>query len=178
MRELAEGVKTLQEQGRVTAAALKSSEQFITASLQATQIALRSGPGVKRQALRNAVLNSALPNPPEESEQQYFLRLIDELTPWHLRILGLFADPEGWYKKAGRSLGFGGGSLSALLEDVYPELRGKRDMYDQFWSDLRARGLVTTDQLHTMMTGGGLFHRRATTLAERFIGFISSPFGD
>jgi hypothetical protein len=175
MRELADGVKKLEEEGRVTAERLTNNEQFITAALQATQIALRSGPGDKRQALRNAVLNSALPHAPEESEQQFFLRLIDDLTPWHLRILALFSDPEGWYKEAGRGPGFGGGSLSALLEDAYPEMRGRRDMYDQFWSDLRSRGLVTTDQLHTMMTGGGLFHRRATTLAERFLAFISSP---
>jgi hypothetical protein len=175
MNELAEALKVLEEEGRVTGERLRNSEQFITAALQATQIALRSGPGEKRQALRNAVLNSALPNPPEESEQQYFLRLIDDLTPWHLRILGLFADPEAWYERAGRTPQFSAGSLRALLEDAYPELRGRRDTYDQFWADLRARGLVTTDHLHTMMTGGGLFHRRATTLGERFIKFVSSP---
>jgi hypothetical protein len=29
------------------------------------------------------------------------LRLIDQLTSWHLRVLGLFSDPVEWLKRYG-----------------------------------------------------------------------------
>lgn len=55
--------------------------------LQATQIALRTHQTEKRMALRNAVMNAALPQAPEEGLQQMFLHFIDTFTEWHLRLL-------------------------------------------------------------------------------------------
>ncbi|WP_447599072.1 hypothetical protein [Nitrospira sp. Nam80] len=63
---------------------LAANEAFVTVAMQASQIAIRNHQQAKLEALRNAILNSALPNPPREDEQMIFLRLIDQLTPWHL----------------------------------------------------------------------------------------------
>jgi hypothetical protein len=64
--------------------------------MQANQSAFRNHKKEKIDALRNAVLNSCLPGAPEDDIQMIFLNYIDELTPWHLRIMNLFDDPSRW----------------------------------------------------------------------------------
>jgi hypothetical protein len=54
--------------------------------MHASQAALRNSQKEKLTALRNAVLNAALPNPPEESIQQMFVNFIDSLTVWHRKF--------------------------------------------------------------------------------------------
>lgn len=102
LEQLAEVVTELQRRVEgLTAEKLATNETFITVAMQASQMAVRNHQKEKLQALRNAVLNSALPNPPQEDEQMIFLRLIDQLTPWHLRVLGLLNNPVEWMKEAG-----------------------------------------------------------------------------
>ena len=68
----------------------------------------------------------------------------------------------------------GGGSQ--VLEDVYPELKGQRELYDQISSDLNARGLFNSPHfLHTTMSAQGMVSKRTTPLADRFLDFITSP---
>jgi hypothetical protein len=102
LEQLVEVVTELQRRVEgLTAEKLATNETFITVAMQASQMAVRNHQKEKLQALRNAVLNSALPNPPQEDEQMIFLRLIDQLTPWHLRVLGLLNNPVEWMKEAG-----------------------------------------------------------------------------
>jgi len=94
LEELAAVVTEVQERVKdLTPEKLAANEAFVTVAMQASQVALRNHQKSKLDALRNAVLNSALPNPPQEDEQMIFLRLIDQLTPWHLRVLALLDNP-------------------------------------------------------------------------------------
>jgi len=72
---------------------LQANEQFISTLMQATQLALRTHQNEMREALRNAVQNSARPGAPDDSEQQIFLNFVDSFTEWHIRILRLFRAP-------------------------------------------------------------------------------------
>jgi hypothetical protein len=65
------------------------------------------------------------------------------------------------------------GGLSAVVEHAYPELRGRRDFYDQVWRDLFAEGLVTTESLHAMMSFSGLMSKRTSGLGDELLAFIS-----
>jgi len=67
------------------------------------------------------------------------------------------------------------GAMSHLVENVFPELNGKRDIYDLIWKDLYSRTLVNTDGLHTMMTGSGVVAKRTTKIGEVFLGYIKNP---
>ena len=60
-------------------------------------MATRNHEQEKIDALRNAVLNSALPHPPDDSLQQTFLAWVDRFTVWHLHSLSLFDDPKAWF---------------------------------------------------------------------------------
>lgn len=155
---------------------LAANEVFITVALQASQTAIRNHQKEKLQALRNAIFNSALPNPPLEDEQMIFLRLIDQLTPWHLRILALLDHPVKWMEQNSvHNPNWSLGGVATVIEDCFPDLRGQRDTYDQIVHDLQGQGLFMQGQfLHMTMTGQGMIESRTTNRGKRFIKFITA----
>ncbi|MEK6804706.1 MAG: hypothetical protein AABZ34_18900 [Nitrospirota bacterium] len=167
-------------QGRVkelTPEKLAANEAFVTVAMQASQVAIRNHQQAKLEALRNAVLNSALPNPPQEDEQMIFLRLIDQLTPWHLRVLSVLNNPVEWMARNNVSNpGWGMGGVATVVEHCLPDLRGQRDTYEQIVRDLQVEGLLGQGQfLHVTMTGNGMIQSRTTDRGKRFIKFITAP---
>lgn len=176
LEQLAGVVTELQEKIEgFTPEKLAENESFITVALQASQIAVRNHQEEKLSALRNAVLNSALPNPPEEDQQIIFLRLIDQLTPWHLRVLALLNNPEKWMQLQNiANPGWGMGGVSTVIEHCLPALRGKREIYDQIVRELQTEGLISQGQfLHITMTGNGMLQSRTSDLGQQFLRFIT-----
>ncbi len=158
---------------------LSKNDMFITTVMQASQAAIRNHQQEKLEALRNAVLNAALPNPPEEDMQLMFLNFVDTLTSWHLRVLEFFEYPIGWADK--QQFTYPDVSMSSpaqVLECRFPALRGRREFYDQIVRDLFNRGLMNTESLHVTMTASGIFASRTTDMGKRFIKFITSPLKD
>lgn len=72
---------------------LAENEQFITTLIQATQIAIQNHQEEKLTALRNAILNAALPNPIQEDLQVIFLNWINRLSNYHIKVLIFLDDP-------------------------------------------------------------------------------------
>jgi len=157
---------------------LSENESFISAVMQASQVAQRTHQDEKLEALRNAIQNAALPHAPDEDLQLVFLRFVDELTPWHLRILDLFDGPQEWGRRNNVNFpGWGMGGGATVLEFAFQDLRGQRDFYDQVVSDLQVRGLISEGSfLHTTMTGGGMMASRSTSMGKQFLKFIRKPF--
>ena len=155
---------------------LSQNEAFITTVTHASQAAIRNHQKEKLEALRNAVLNAALPNAPEEDLQLMFLNYIDSLTTWHLAILKFLDNPREWGERHGITYpDWHMGGASAALEHAFPDLRGKRDLYDVFVRDLHSRGLIGTDNLHVTGTGDSILASRTTTMGQQLIKFITSP---
>jgi len=147
---------------------LQANEEFVSIVMHASQIVLRTHLTAKLEALRNAILNVAKGQAPEEALQNVFLNLVDSFTELHLRILKMFQAPS-----PPPNMSMGG--LSNVLEHNIPELRGKRELYDQLWKDLYSRGLVNTEGLHVTMTGHGLGQKRTTGIGDAFLKFIEEP---
>ncbi|EAQ98770.1 hypothetical protein [Congregibacter litoralis] len=175
MQDVAAELQRLAQSDQISLQSLLEHEEFIDVLIEATQIVLRTSVTEKKAALKNAVINSALPNPPEASLQNIYLRFVDDLTSWHLRVLSLFHDPRQWFMDHGRkSPEFTmTSSLGALLEKAFPELAGRREFYDFISKDLYLKGLLSTDGLHTMMTASGTYESRSTDLGKGLIRFIS-----
>lgn len=178
LEQLAEVVSEIQERIEdLTPEKLAANEAFITVAMQASQVAIRNHQQAKIDALRNAVLNSVLPNSPQEDEQMIFLRLIDQLTPWHLRVLALLNNPVEWMarnKSPNPSWSMGG--VATVIEHCLPDLRGQRDTYEQIVRDLQAEGLIGQGQfLNITMSGNGMIQSRTTDRGKRFISFITAP---
>jgi len=150
---------------------LQKDEMFISAVASASQIALRNHQKEKREALRNALINSVTSETIDESLLNQFMYYIDILTVWHIRILRAFLSPQP--RKQDERYRSISTSLDKVLEETCPELRGKRNIYDVYWRDLYARGLVNTDTLHVMITPQGAYSKRTTELGDQFISFIT-----
>lgn len=164
MAQVGEKLQELETEG-LKLDELQKNEEFVSAVMHASQIALRTHQAAKLDALRNAIINVAKGQAPDEALQNVFLNLVDSFTELHLRILKVFQAPT-----PPPNMGMGG--LSNVLEHNIPELRGNRELYDQLWKDLYSRGLVNTDGLHVTMTENGLGQKRTTAIGDAFLKFI------
>jgi len=176
LQKLAEVVVELGERvSGLTPERLAQDDVFVTVVMQTSQIALRNHQVEKLEALRNAVLNSVL-STIEEDEKFIFLRLIDQLTPVHLRTLKFLDDPKAWMQRHSmQNPGWSMGGVSTVLEHCFPQLRGRRDVYDQIASDLQTDGLVSSGSfLHVTMTAEGLFGSRTSIRGKAFLTFITT----
>ena len=123
-----------------------------------------------------AVLNTALGEAPEQTKTQIFLNHIDLFTIWHIKILHLFDDPEGWFNTANlqRPILYTG-SLSTLLNRAFPDLDDEEWLTDIIWSDLRNAGFHRLGDLKVMMSENGMWASRTTELGKEFLAFINTP---
>lgn len=147
---------------------LGQKDEFISAVMHASQIALRTHQDEKREALRNAVFNVAAGQSPGEALEHMFFEWIDSLSLLHIQILRLFQDPT-----PPPLMSMGG--LGSVLEHNMPQLRGHSHVYDQVWKDLYSRGLINTDSLHVTMSGQGLASKRTSEIGDAFLRFVSEP---
>lgn len=176
LTELAEAVDDLQERvDGLDLDKLASNEDFVDAVVHATRAAEGTHQTEKIDALRNAVLNVALPAAPATDLIRIFLRYLDEFTPSHLRLLAFLDDPIAAFDARGLpkpDLMMGG--RSHLLEEALPEFAGRRDFYDPLASDLERAGLANA-ALHVTMTGTGLWQSTTTDRGKQFLAFITDP---
>jgi hypothetical protein len=153
---------------------LANNEMFITTFTCALTIAIRNHQEEKIEALRNAVLNTALINSTEEEDLHLmFLNFVDAFTPWHIRILVFFNNPKEYCQKNGINVSsLVAGPQSSVLEQAFRSLT--QDFYDQITRDLNDRGLAfDVASLHALTEE--LFGPRTTPMGKRFLEFISAP---
>jgi hypothetical protein len=174
-RDVVAAIRQLESERGIKPEQLQDNPAFIDAVLTAFPLAVKTSQHAKRAALRNAVINAALPGAPEVAVQQMFFALVDRFTEWHLRILKIFRDPATWRNAEGVPLR-PAGSLSTLIEQAYPELRGRPELRDQIWSELGAAGLHRSGGLNTTMTPDGTMSARTTEHGNQFLDFIENPF--
>ena len=164
MESVAETLKEV-EANAVDLNTLKDNEEFMSIVMYASQIAIRNHKQAKLDALKNVVKNTANGIDVEENLKVLFLNLVDNFTELHLQILGIFSSPAA-------ECGYVGGSLSQRIESSIPEIKGKRDVCDLVWRDLFAAGLVSTDNLHVIMSTNGVSEKRTTVLGDKFLMLI------
>jgi hypothetical protein len=186
MRNVTEAVNQLIERNQISLDELKNNEQFITTVVQASQIALCNHQVEKLEALRNAVLNSALSNAPEEDLQSMILGMIDIFTQWHLKILKFCDETKGInidYKPSVEIRTIDPSSnrskiesrhvsqKSLHLEKAFPLLNSKSQFYMQILLDLSQRGLIErTGNIDTPRADDWF---KITLLGKQFIKFIT-----
>jgi hypothetical protein len=165
----------LVDRENITIDELKASQPFVSTMLQATQIAARSHQEEKIAALRNAVLNSALPSAPEDALQQMFLSYIDAFTEWHLRILMFFHNPQKWGEEHNIKWARDSeDSVSRPLDAAFPELRGQGYFCAQVASDLYTRSLITASA-HDINGSIEILKSQTTDFGKRFMKLIMPP---
>ncbi len=122
-------------------------EAFITAVMQATRFAVSTHQREKHLLLRNALLNIATGRAPGEDMQHIYLRLIDELTPSHVKILNFL------WRGNSRIAAANGGTLpqhktfQEIFDQLEPDFQREHQLVQQVLSDLRSRGLATLQSM-------------------------------
>ena len=156
---------------------LTSRDTFMDAVTTASQIADRTSRAEKLDLLRNAVVNSVMPDAPDDDIQQLFFGMIDGFTPTHVRLLKLLSDPPGWFERYDiRRPDITMGSKVAIIEAGMPELAGRQDLVTRYAGALADAGLVN-QSLSGVMTAVGLWAVATTPLAAEFLDFVMDPEG-
>lgn len=75
---------------------LLENKNAVTAISIASALAIRTSDQCKLDALRNAVINSALNPDYTEFKIQLFMSLLSDFTVWHIKILEYFNDPKSF----------------------------------------------------------------------------------
>lgn len=122
---------------------LAQNEIFITTLLQATSIAIRNHHREKLECLKNAVLNSALPETIETDLQLMFLKLVDELTVSHISLLAFLNNPPKWCHnhKINQDI-----SRGDFINHVLPNYKSTESetFYQRIVIDLQEKGLLNS----------------------------------
>jgi len=179
MESIAEGLKKLQEKVEgFKIENLSQNEQFITTVTQASQAAIRNHQKEKLEALRNAVLNAALPSAPEEDLQMIFLNFVDTLTTWHMRILKFFDNPEIYIKEANIKIpDWKEIRPIEVFFHLYPHFHDQPQIFNLMIQDLAdIKELLSEDKIRNRMQKMAYLRISHTTnLGKQFIKFITSP---
>lgn len=175
-RQVGEVLHSLENERSLTLETLRGDDAFIDTVLQATHVAMRNAQEDKRKALRNAILNAAGPLAPLQAKREMFLRYVDELTLWHLRLLDLYSDPVRWYARHGVAWpNLAAGARSQIVARAFPDLMADSSFAQQVWRDLYGRGLVSAESLSGTISEHGLQQALLTASGREFLAFISEP---
>lgn len=173
-RDIGEAVSMLKEEKGLNIEDLSSNEFFIDIITQATQTALKTSQSEKRDALKNAVLNTAMDESPDESLNYIFLRFIDEFTVWHLKAIQLVYAPEIVAKQTGTDVrGTRKYILIELMFYVYPKLKEQEGFIKQVLSELHNRGLMIAKLESVTYLGSNIIKNFETDLGRKFYDFIT-----
>ncbi len=181
LRHLAEAVVELQEKmDGFSEEALMQNELFISTILNATSIALRTHRQEKLKALRHAVANSILLPEIDEDQQAMFLNYLDVLTPWHLKVMDVFDDPdahflkrgsERWFDKKNGTLWSRSKNTQIFLALAFPELESEHQFRSQLLFDLGVRQLISVRQIPQTLPDIGPY---TTMTGRKFLEFIGA----
>lgn len=154
-QEVSDAINELNERFNIPLEELQQNEVFIDTVLHATQIALRTSDSEKLHALRNAILNTALVESPDDILHHIFLNYVEDFTGWHIRLLHFANNPIEWLGNRGiessryRDLLGGNELLLAMFPEFGDYMNPSESRVQELsliWKDLADRGLTTGSQ--------------------------------
>jgi hypothetical protein len=182
LQSVSDGLDKLKEQHKeLNPESLVKNDTFVTILLNAVSIAIKTHQREKIEALRNAVLNTAIRIDIDENLQAVFLRYIDDFTPLHMKMLALLQNPRMYMERANRPFPANiiSTGLDGMIQHAIPELHKKHEHMRIVFQDLYNYGLLNTkpDVLGASMTvsESGIFAQRTTDMAREFLRYIAEP---
>jgi hypothetical protein len=177
LEELAKAVQELGERAdSIDIETLAENPMFVDAVVTATRTMEHTHQQDKLAALRNAVLNSALPRAPDADSQAILFSMLDRFTGSHLRLLAMWDDPPDWFRthaiappQAGMS-----GNRTRTVEVGLPELSDRKDFYMLLADELKSAGLMTAS-LNGMVSPTAQMDRLTSRLGRQLVEFIKQP---
>jgi hypothetical protein len=172
---LAEGIKELQGKlENLEPDRLVENEDFISAVIETTPLAVKTHRERKKQAFANTVFNVAAGITLDEAVRGRFLSTLDQYSVGHMDMLRLLQDPMSRpsVQKAYKS--FYAGSPMSLYKEEIAAMEIGSDAVDFIVSDLQSSGFIQ-GSLNVMMSQAGAGQKMTTSLGDAFLHFISAP---
>ncbi|MGD8113224.1 hypothetical protein [Vibrio sp. TRT 17S01] len=152
----------------LTPETLSENETFISAYLQASNLALRTHQAEKIAALNSAVKNTVLLEDLDETLKMIFIRFIDDMTPLHFRVLHFLSNPNEYINKLMTDESATvTGDLQDVWNELYTDVSTNDPLVDLVISDLYNLGLLTAKTFRDARLGSV-----STPLGLQFIEFI------
>lgn len=184
--ELTKVVEHLNERlDKVEFESLKQSEEFATTFLHVSRVAVSTHRKEKHVMLRNSLLNTALPNGPEDDERTVFLNLVEEFSVAHIRTLNsfrLFVDNEtsmsislasdSWRQNVAVS------HLYNFVRKANPDMSLDFHLFLSVLPELNNRGLIANEHPEPNLPSTLTQLPTLTVFGRRFLDFIESPLDD
>jgi len=172
LNDLGERISKLEQEGHLKVEDLPNNEEFISTIMQATLAAIRNHQKEKIDALRNAVLNTALGAAPEDAKREMFLAFVDGFSVVHLSILNALSECDtNDHSASGIKTSITG--ITERVMQLLPDLPGGRALAQVAVEDLCRRGLLFWDQIY--IPSGAT---QVSDLGREFLRFISDPQRD
>lgn len=166
-----------EEKGLLTMEDLADNEEFVTIVTKATLLAQQNHQKEKINAFRAIVNNSVewLQNGNKLFDwAEYFLRVVDELSPLHLLILNVFHAPKSKEQELGKDLSsYSKMSSHTLFCELYPNLKDRSSLIKQCWKDLYRYGFVKNDDMTVGIHGDGKYQKLTNDFGDKFLDMIT-----
>lgn len=171
-KQITDTVNELIKSKIVTIEDLKENASFIDAVIEATIQATRTSSESKRRALASAV-SSVARRDIEPDRQHIFLRLIEELTESHIRLLRAYS-----FGKFSHASGSGQDTENrfiGLVGKEFPELSSDRSFILHLCADLANRSLIAVPTNGPRSLGGMNYNSmRITPSGTAFLKFVGA----
>jgi len=154
-----------------------SKPYFISLFLQSFKSAMASEEKAKIDCYKAIIINSAIKQDPNIDEMKIMLRITDNLTPLHIKLLKIFIDPTKYLddnqdvKARFGNISMGG--VSTLTSAALPNYSS--ELISIASKDLESMGLANGLSGGATMTVHGILSSRITGFGKKYIGFISLP---
>lgn len=168
MIDVTESIQNLEKQKLINVSELFQNEEFISFLLNASSAAIKIHQKEKLNALKNAVINMAINQSPEEEIALVFLNLVERFSIKHLKILNVLHQPKVWAKN--NRLTFTNAALAdchALVNKAFPKDNVQINSF--IINDLQVNNLVEIS-----MFDGDPLEKHTTDIGDSFISFINN----
>jgi hypothetical protein len=150
---------------------LSENDLFVSAYLQASNIAVRSHQKEKIDALSKAVKNTVIITDLDETLKLIFIRIIDDMTPMHFQVLHFLACPKVYIERLNAKSSPNSythwGDLRNVWDKIYQDVNSQNSIIDLVISDLHRFGLVRVEKFHEARLDSV-----STGVGNKFIDFI------
>lgn len=150
-------LKKLEKEGKVSLESLLIDDEFLDIAAQSIPIVIQNSSPEKINALRNAIINTALQIEIDKDSKFLYLNFINELTQTQIKILKIFINPDEHIEKL-----FQNGTKNSqdmiiinVVKDLQKLLNIDKTIYDISLKRLEIDGLIDlTDKPPGMPIGG------------------------
>jgi hypothetical protein len=171
MKSVTENLMAIEQRQNGFIESLKNDAEFLDILFQANNIAMRNSQKSKLDALKNAVIHSATEFDISYSVKQMYLRLVDELTPFHFMLLKFLNDPDQHFKENNiHRTSYMISSFRTTLSEASTEFKKNASLINIIVKDLNRMGLISIDNVDTMSGNQGSV---STAFGKDFIDFVN-----